>query len=79
MKIFMVFSLLVFSCRVADATELTGAWQLKYTEVANRKHFVTNMVIFLWIGDSKWTSISTTTNPADSVFRLLYHWNFTHD
>jgi uncharacterized protein (TIGR03067 family) len=73
MKILLVVSFLVFSCRVADATELTGSWRLKYTEAAGQKHFVARgITITLTIRDSTWTSVVTTRDPNASGFRARF-------
>ena len=73
MKILFVVSLLVFSCRVADATELTGSWRLKYTELAGQKHFVARgITITLTIRDSTWTEVVTPMHPNASGFRARF-------
>ena len=75
MKILLVVSLLVFSCRVADATELTGSWRLKYTELAGQKHFVARgITITLTIRDSTWTLVSNTdASKRIGISRAIRH------
>ena len=69
----MVVSLLVFSCRVADATELRGTWLLKSIEAAGRMHFVAKGVtITLTIRESTLTSVSTMRNQKTSEFRARF-------
>jgi uncharacterized protein (TIGR03067 family) len=87
MKISLVVFLFVLCCHVADATELSGSWRLKYSEAGGRKHFVAKgITITLTIRDSTWTVAvagvafgfpATPSHPNGSGWRARFATNDT--